>query len=183
MQALSKQLLHRGRPLFRDADGPADGSIVLLGVIDAQHLANGGHEIDRGHRTVLDGRTFLVGLADYLTAANAAARQNGAPGARVMVAAWLRPPAVDLGGSAKLAHPNDEGAVQESTALEVVDQGAHCWIHLARQLFDALEVVLMRIPTAQCDLDKRNADLDQPPGQQTSFAELRVAVRLLRSRR
>ena len=50
--------------------------------------------------------TFLVGLADDLTALDAAAGQHRAPGARIVVAARLGAARVDLRRAAELAHPD-----------------------------------------------------------------------------
>ena len=53
-------------------------------------------------------------------------------------------------------------------------------VDLAGQVLDAGEVVLVRVPAAEGDLDERHADLDQPAGHQAAVAEAAGAVLRLR---
>src|SRR5205823_11911575 len=101
-------------------------------------------------RTLDDARSFLVGLADDLAGLDAAAEQHRAPGPGIVIAAGLGPVRVDLRSAAELAHPEDERAVEQTALLQVADQRRHRPIDLPRQPLDAIEIVLMRVPAAQC---------------------------------
>src|SRR5205823_824002 len=101
------------------ADGPPDRRAVLLLVVDAHDLADGGHEV-QGRRLALDDLgAFLVGLADDLTALDAAAGHHQVPGARIVVAARLGAAGVDVRRAPELAHPDDQRRVEQAALLQI----------------------------------------------------------------
>src|SRR5262249_57191153 len=105
-KSISEQFLDRLGALVHDADGPADRRLVLLGVVDAEHLADRRQEVQRRGGPLDHLRPFLVCLADRQPALDAAADQHAAPGPRVVVAARLVATLVDLRRPAELAHPD-----------------------------------------------------------------------------
>src|SRR5439155_167724 len=78
----------------------------------------------------------------------------------------------------ELAAADDERRVEEVLVGEVFDQGAHGRVELARELGDVLEVLLVRVPAAESDLDEGNARLDEPARHEDALAEAAHAVRL-----
>src|SRR5581483_12486349 len=124
--------------IVHDADRPAVGALVVPGVIDPQDTANRGHESDDADGAFDNGAGVLIGAADDLSAADAAADQHRAPGASVMVAAAA---AGDLRRPAELAHPDDERVLQQAAVAQVFHQGGHGGIYLARQGARAREVI------------------------------------------
>src|SRR5262245_36339766 len=97
-----------------DANRPAQGRVILARVIDAEDVADGGHEVDAAHRSLGDGGGLGVGAADDLPAADAAARQDARPGPRIVVAARLGAAIVDPRRAAEIPHPDNQRAVQET---------------------------------------------------------------------
>src|SRR5438552_17528961 len=70
-----------------NADRPPDVRDVLLLVVDAQRLANGGQDLRHRYRALLDGRPVGAGVADDLAALDAAAGQHRAERVGPVVAA------------------------------------------------------------------------------------------------
>ena len=108
-----QRLAHRLRARRDDADRPADVRQVLLLVLDAQRLADRGQQLRHRHRAVLDGRPVGPGVADHLAALDAAAGQDRAERVGPVVAA-VGPR--ELRRPAELAHPDDQGRVQQARA-------------------------------------------------------------------
>ena len=113
-------------------------------VVDAQRQAERGEEVGRVGRPLLDRRAVAAGLADRLAALDAAAGQHGAPGVREVVAALLL---VDLRRAAELAHPDDQGRVEQAALLQVVHQRAQAGVERAAQVLDRVEVVGRACPS------------------------------------
>src|SRR5262245_2035968 len=154
------QLRDRVGAAIDDADGATIRSDVLLVVIDAQDAAHGRHEVERADRTLDHGGRFGVGSADDLPAADAAADHDARPGPRIVVAAGLSAALVDAWCAAEIAHPHNQGAIEQAALAEIDNELAHRRIDLTRQRADALEVVLVCIPTAQRDFDELHAGFD-----------------------
>src|SRR6516225_5552585 len=162
--SLGEQFHDRLGAVFHNADRPADRGLVLLRVIDPQDLADGGQEIWPGNLPLDNVQPFSVGLADDLAAFDAAAHEDGSPGAGVMLPARRALRAGNLGVPAELPHPDHQRAVEQPAVLQVGDQGGHRRIDLAGEFLDPGEVVGVRIPAALEHLDEGNAHLYQPPG-------------------
>jgi hypothetical protein len=89
---LADQFLDRLRPLYHQPHRPAGRALLKTPVgVDAQDAADRGQKIGDGNGSVEDGRGVLVGAADDLPAGNAAAGQDRASGAGVVVPAAERP--------------------------------------------------------------------------------------------
>ena len=113
---------------------------------------------------------------------DAAAGQHRGPGVGEVVAAGA---GVDLGRAAELAHPDDQGRVEQARGSArssiSVDQPASS---TPLSCLTALEVLLMRVPAERLaavdarerHLDERHAPLDQPAGEQAALAEQVAAV-------
>src|SRR5207245_2672054 len=84
----------------------------------------------RPGRPLDDAGPFLVGLADDLAGLDAAAEEHRAPGARVVVATRLGPARVDPRRPTEFTHPDDEGAVEQTTLLQVADERCHRFVDL-----------------------------------------------------
>src|SRR5205823_1805271 len=102
-----------------DADRPAFRRLDLLRVVDPQDFAGGRHEVLHADGALAHRGAGAVGLADRLTALDAAADHHRAPRPGPVVAAAL---AVDLRGAAELAHPDDQRAVEQAALLQVAHQ-------------------------------------------------------------
>src|SRR5947209_368297 len=85
----SKQFLDHLLPLIDDSHGSAVAGVEVLGVVDVQRLADGGHEVDGADGPLLHVGPLPVGAADDLAGLEAAAGQQGRPGPRVVIAAAL----------------------------------------------------------------------------------------------
>ena len=78
-----------------------------------------------------------------LAATNPSAGQHGRPGVREMVAAGGL---VDLRRPAELAHPDDQGAVEQAARTKVGHQGGPTGVEHAAELLDGVEVLRVRVP-------------------------------------
>src|SRR5262249_10193178 len=121
--------------VLHDPDGPAVGGADAPRVVDAQQATDSGHEVADGDGTIGHRGRALIGGADDLAAADAAAPQDGAPGAGVVVAAAA---GVDLRRAAELAHPDDERIAEPAALLEVGHQRRDAVIDLGEQAADAV---------------------------------------------
>src|SRR5262249_33947131 len=178
-----QKLRDRVGPAVDDADGAAVAGLVLLVVVDAEHAADGGEEVERGDGALGDGGRFGVGAADDLAAADAAAEHDARPGPRIVVAAGLGAALIDPRRTAELAHPDHQRRIQEAAFTQVGDELAHRRIDLTGKLRHASEVVLVRVPAAEADLDEGDAGFDEAAGQEAAVGEAARAVaraRLLR---
>src|SRR5262249_61924823 len=107
------------------------------------------------HRPILDVSGSLVGRADDLAGAQAAAGQQGAVDRRPVIAAGLL---VDRGGPAELA-PRDHGDVLvEAAVVQVFDEGRERLIELGDPLPGPVEIVLVVVPAAGPDRHDPGAD-------------------------
>src|SRR5262245_25571837 len=102
-----------------DADRPADVRLVLPRGVDTQGQAHRRQEVGHGYGALLDFAAVGAGLADDLAALDTAARQRRTPGVREVIAPLV---AVDLRRAAELAHPHDQGRVEQAAFLQIVDQ-------------------------------------------------------------
>src|SRR5262245_56561524 len=104
------------------ANRAADVRHVAGGRVDAQSSANGGHEVGDADSAALggvDGHAVGAGGTVGLAAADAAAGKHGGPDVWVMFAAAPLLLRGDIRGAAKLAHPYDQGVVQEAAVAQV----------------------------------------------------------------
>ena len=102
-----------------------------------QEIGNGGGAVgfDRG--------AVGAGAADDLAAANAAAGQDRGPGVGEVIAAPLR---IDARRPAELAHPHDQGGIEQAALAQVLHQGAPGRVEDAAQTLDGVEVLVVRVP-------------------------------------
>src|SRR5262249_25913045 len=84
--------------------------------------------------------------------------------------------AVDSRSAAKFAHPQDERPIESATFTQVLHQAGEACVGLPAQAAAALEVVLMRVPAAEPDFDKRDTRFDQPASQEATLAERIAAI-------
>ena len=136
-------------------------------------VADRGEQIGHGDRPLFHRHAVLAGLADDLPALDAAAAQDDAPGVGEMVAALAR---VDDRRAAELAHPHHQRGFEQAALFRSAIRVAQAGIERLAELLHLLEVVVVRVPTAEDDLDERHAALHQAPGQQTALAEEIAAV-------
>ena len=115
---------------------------------------------------------------------NPATGEYRRPGVREMVAAGGL---VDLRGPAELAHPDDQGAVEQAARTKLGHQGGPTGVEDAAQLLDGVEILRVRVPPqgvravdgGERHLDEWDPPLDQPAGQQATLAERVPAVSVL----
>ena len=120
------------------------------------------------------GRTsrLVIALADDLAAPHRAARHQHEHATRVVVAAALGAPRVDLRCPAEFAGDHDRCRFEQSLLGKPVQQGRQADIQRGQLLgLELGEVVLVRIPAAQRNTDKPHARLDKPRRQQAALAE------------
>src|SRR5262245_26926334 len=93
---------------------------------------------------------------------------------------------IDLGRASKVAEPHDQGTLQQTAVVQILQECRIPPIEARQQAgFEALEVVLVRVPAAVGHRHEVHARFDEPPGEQTGLAErvatvgLAEAVRLL----
>ncbi len=91
----------------------------------------------------------------------------------MMVAAGVL---VDLGGPAEFGREHDERGFQEAAIGQIVEQRGHAGVERGRPLGKIVEDVLVHVPGPEFHLDAPHARLDQPPGEQASLAERRLAI-------
>ena len=74
---------------------------------------------------------------------------------------------VDLRGATKVGHPDHQGRIQEALLLEIDQQSREGLVDLGHaMLFQAVEAVLMVIPTRIADGDESHTGLDQTASEQ-----------------
>src|SRR5947209_7531790 len=93
-----------------EADGPADVGLVLLLDVEAERQADGGEQVGHRDGAFLDLHAVGTGPADDLSAADAAAAEDGGPRAGPVVTALV---AVDLGRAAELPHPDEQRRIEQ----------------------------------------------------------------------
>ena len=152
-------------------------------MVDAQDAADGCHEVEGIDWAFLDGGRLAVGATNDLAAANAAAHHDAGPGTRIVIAARQGATGVDPRRTTELAHPDDQGAIKHAAIAQVLDELAHGRINLTAERTDALEIVHVRIPAAEGDLDEADAGLNEAASQEAPFAELVAAISRANRRR
>src|SRR5262249_34882521 len=125
-------------------------------------------------RPLLHGAALVIGIADDLAAFDAAAGEHGGPGSAVVIATAI---VVDARRSAELAHPDDQGVIEEAAVLQVADQRRHPHVHLRHQPPRRLgDLAVVRVPVREVDLYERHAYLHQPSRQQAAPAEYALSI-------
>jgi len=110
----------------------------------AQAVVDGGEEVFGGDYAVFGFGAHGVGGAVDDAGADAAAGEGDGEDVAPVVAPAA---GVELGGSAKLAHPDDERFIEHASVIEIINQGATCSIHRRHQfVFEQWNVILVRVP-------------------------------------
>ena len=123
--------------------------------VDAQRLADRGDQVGRRRGPLLDASVpSLAGAADRLAALDAAAGQHDRPGMGEMVAPGA---GVDVRRPAELAHPHDQRRSPAIHGLSGRPSAPTSRRRALRQPGNALEVLVVRVPALQADLDERHA--------------------------
>ncbi len=104
---------------------------------------------------------------------------DGTPGVGKVVAPRV---VVDLGRAAELAHPDDRGRCEQAARVQFGQQRSPGRVEHGAQVFDAVEIVGVRVPSngidaAERDFHKRYALFDQSPREQATLAEAIASVR------
>src|SRR4249919_3925352 len=106
------------RMTIRNRRGPAMACVVGDGRrIVAEEAEDGGVEVGGGEGAFGGVGADFVGGTDDLAAADAAAGEDDGVALRPVVAAGFF---VDGGGAAEIAHPDDEGGIEEAALGQVV---------------------------------------------------------------
>ena len=122
-----------------------------------------GEDVLEGDRAVLGVTGRLVGRADHLAGAHAAAGQEGEIHRRPVVAAGVL---VDLGRAAELAPDDHRDVLVQAAEMQVFDQRREGHVELGNTRPAGSEVLAVRVPAAEGNRDHPHAGLDQPPGHQ-----------------
>src|SRR5262245_8252488 len=109
-------------------------------------MTNGGEEVLDRYFAFRDLHAVGGRLANRLSTLDAAARKDGAPGGGEVIAALAR---IYLRRAAKLAHPDNQGRIEQATLFQVAHQRCPGGVEHAAQGFHLIEVVLVRVP-AEC---------------------------------
>src|SRR5262245_24147557 len=117
---------------FRNEDGPVAGRDDLGVRIDAEQVVNGRGEVVGTDRIFRGKRSCLVRSAVNETALHAAAREQCCVTLGPVIAAGLL---IDFGSAAELAHPQDQGGVEETALIEFLQQGGQCLIGDRQMIF------------------------------------------------
>src|SRR5262245_15654850 len=151
-----------------DFDGAADAAHVLLVGIDAERVAGGAEEIVHGYGAILDGVATGVRRADDLAAFDAAAGHDRRECAREVVAAAV---GIDAGRAAEFARPDDKRVVEHAATLEIGEERGERLVKLVGEGAGSVEVVLVRIPVAECNLDEGDAGFYKASSEEAALAE------------
>ena len=89
---------------------------------------------------------------------------------------------LDLRRAAELAHPHDQRRVEQAAVLQVGHQRRPGGVERRAEGLHLVEVVLVRVPAAEGDLDEGHVALDQAAGQEAALAELVAAVAVAQRR-
>ena len=123
---------------------------------------------------IFDGpQAQLVGRADHLPAADAAAGHPHREAGRVVVAAVAF---FAHRRAAEFAAPDHQRFVEQTAPLQIAQQPGDRLVHRAAELAVVLLELAVRVPLAAgavIELHEADAALDQPPGQQAVAAHRR----------
>ena len=179
----SKRALHHSRQDRPDDLARVDGQAFVAAVagegeaevVEAELIEDRGVDV-MNMNFVLDGvEAELVGRAEGGAGFDAAAGHEHAETVRVVVAAVL---AFGHRGPAEFTAPDDEGAFEESPALEVFDQRGDGAVAPGAELGVVAFEVAVGVPlTARSaiKLDEPDATLDEASGAEAHRAELLAA--------
>ena len=168
-----------GLSAMGDMDRSSLQVVDRQGGVDAQLLVDRRRHVAGRDRTVDRVGGLLVGLAQHQASLGAAAGQDDETALWPVIASGL---GVDPWRATHLAHQHDEGRIEQSPLLEVVDQGGE---HLVedRQVVPAhVEVVGVQVPVIPAvglfpvDADERRSGFDQATGHQATVGPDGVAV-------
>src|SRR5262245_51907839 len=122
----------------------------------------------------------FVGLADCHAGFDSPTGEPDRKGLVVMIAAEA---AIRIGiafhhrGAAEFAAPNDQGVVEQSTLLQILDQGRSRFIGLPALAANAFGDFAMMIPGFVEKLNETDTSFDHPPRQQAVHRKRSLARR------
>ena len=176
-----------GRPAVGDGGGAAAAVVDGHCGVDAEQVIDRCTDVANMNWIVLDERCVLVGGAPDRAGFQARAGQQDGIAIGPVVAAAL---GIHLGRAAHLAHGHDERLVQETTRIQISQEGRVGLVEVRQQrLLEHREVTLVRVPRRLAhaeplrviiptDVDEAYISLEKPAGQERRGAEKRVAVPL-----
>ena len=157
-----------------DLDRPAARGRVLSREVDAHGLGHGGDQVHHADGMVNDVDAVFVGGADDLAVFHAAAADHDRPASRPVIAARVL---IDPRRAAELTHPDDRGRLEQPAVGQVGDQRRHALVELGEKpLRQRVEIVGVRVPAVERDLDIGHAAFDEPPGHQATRTKGSPAV-------
>ena len=161
----------------RFADRPTMGAIEpIVGVqrmVDTEPPIDRRGDVARGHRITAGVSPLRVAGAPDRTAGDPATRHQDAVTVRPMVASGLR---VDFGGPTEFAHRDDEGRIEQTALIEIIDQGRERSIGRGEEEILVLAFAIdVRVPILALllvivNVDERDTGFDEPAGQQQVLA-------------
>src|SRR5688572_9265215 len=115
----------------------------------------------------------FVGFAHCHAGLNAATCEPHRETIWMMIAAIAA--ALDHGGAAEFAAPNDQRFIEQATLLQILNQRCRSLVSIFAILLQIAHEVAVLIPCFMKKLNETNAALDQATGQQTIHREGRFA--------
>ena len=137
-------------------------------VIEAQKMQDGRLEVVNVDFVLGDMEAEVVGLAVGAWF-GAAAGHKGGEGLRVVVTSGFTAEGrvgFDHRSAAEFPAPDDEGFVEESVALEVLNEGCGCLGGLLAVIFGGALDVGVGVPAGVVDVDEPDAALDHASGEE-----------------
>jgi len=165
-----QQRLHDTRGLDSDQRFFAAFEIEGVGVrIDSDKLLHRGVKVVHGNR-VLDGLVAeLIGRAVGDARFDPTTREPEAESVRLVIAAVV---CLDGGEATELSGPHHQGLIEQSTLLQIAEQGGDRLIHLSAGVGKADGELAVVIPIMVQQVDITHPRLDEPTGHQASHAEV-----------
>ena len=111
----------------------------------------------------------LVALANRNARFNTTAGQPHCKGIRVMIASIIA--SLDHGRATKLATPDDQSVIQQTSLLQILDERGTWLVRVTAILFQILDQITVLVPGLMKQLHVAHTIFHQSPCQQTVFCE------------
>lgn len=160
--------------VFLVGAGHAEGAIARrlddFLVIDAEAVGNGGIEFVEGDRIFNYGPGVFIRFSVDESSFDSTAGEEAGEGSGV-VASAVAMFFLDLRGPSKFGTENDESGVQQTSFLEIGDEGAVGGVEQLASGLHCGEIVIVGVPAAEGDFDKANPMFDESSGEEAALSE------------
>ena len=152
-----------------EAEVSALGTVGEFGVVEAEEVKEGGVEVVDVDFVLHGVEAEFVGFAEGGTALDAAAGEPHGEGVGVVVAAVVA--ALDHGGAAEFAAPDDEGVLEEAALFEILNEGGAGLIDVLAVLLQPADEVAVLVPGFVEKFDEADAAFDESSGEEAVVGE------------